>query len=85
MKKILDMISAQMEQAFEACGYEKHFGKAVLSNRPDLCEYQCNGAMAAAKQYKKAPIVIAQEVAGHLAQSPMFAMAEAVNPGFLNL
>ena len=62
MKKILDLISDRMEEAFEACGYEKRFGKAVLSNRPDLCEYQCNGAMAAAKLYKKKPIDIANEV-----------------------
>ena len=53
MKKILDLISARMEEAFEACGYEKRYAKVVLSNRPDLCEYQCNGAMAAAKAYKK--------------------------------
>ena len=90
MKKILDMISAQMEQAFEACGYEKHFGKAVLSNRPDLCEYQCNGAMAAAKAYKKKPIDIANQVTAYLtgsggAEPAMFSQISAVMPGFINL
>ena len=55
MKKILSVIETELKQAFAACGYEESYGKAVLSNRPDLCEYQCNGAMAAAKAYKKKP------------------------------
>ena len=59
MKKILEMLTEEMQQAFEAAGYEGALGKVTLSNRPDLCEYQCNGAMAGAKKYKKAPIMIA--------------------------
>lgn len=62
MKKILDLMEQELRQAFEACGYEAKFAKVVLSNRPDLCEYQCNGAMAAAKAYKKKPIDIATAV-----------------------
>lgn len=85
MKKILDLISEEMQQAFEAAGYEKELGKVSLSNRPDLCEYQCNGAMAGAKKYKKAPIMIANEVAEKLADSAVFAEVSAVAPGFLNL
>ena len=85
MKKILDMISAEMQQAFEKAGYEGALGKVTLSNRPDLCEYQCNGAMAGAKQYKKAPIMIANDVAAQLADSTVFAEVNAVAPGFLNL
>ncbi len=85
MKKILDMISAEMQSAFEAAGYAPELGKVTLSNRPDLCEYQCNGAMAGAKQYKKAPIMIANEVAQKLADSAVFAEVNAVAPGFLNL
>ena len=57
MKKILDLITEEMQAAFEAAGYAKELGRVTLSNRPDLCEYQCNGAMAGAKQYHKAPIV----------------------------
>ncbi len=72
-------------QAFEQAGYDRALGKVALSNRPDLCEYQCNGAMAGAKQYKKAPIMIAKDVAAKLADSTVFAKAEAVAPGFLNL
>ena len=63
MKKILDLISEEMQQAFETAGYDSNLGKVTLSNRPDLCEYQCNGAMAGAKLYKKAPIMIANDVA----------------------
>lgn len=85
MKKLLDLISDEMMQAFEQAGYDRTLGKVTLSNRPDLCEYQCNGAMAGAKQYKKAPIMIANDVAAKLADSTVFAKAEAVAPGFLNL
>ncbi len=85
MKKILDLISAEVTKAFTECGYDEKYGKVTLSNRPDLCEYQCNGAMAAAKEYKKAPFLIADEVAAKLSGSAMFSLAESVKPGFLNL
>lgn len=85
MKKILDLISDEMKNAFEQAGYARELGKVTLSNRPDLCEYQCNGAMAGAKQYKKAPIMIANDVAAKLSDSKVFKAAEAVAPGFLNL
>ncbi len=85
MEKILDLISKEVRAAFAAAGYDESLGKVTVSNRPDLCEYQCNGAMAGAKQYKKAPLVIAQDVAGRLSDSSVFAMADAVAPGFLNL
>ena len=85
MKKILDVLSGEMGRAFEEAGYEASLGKVSVSNRPDLCEYQCNGAMAGAKKYHKAPLVIAGEVAEKLAESEVFAGAEAVAPGFLNL
>lgn len=85
MKKLLDLISEEMKKAFEAAGYDGELGKVTLSNRPDLCEYQCNGAMAGAKKYHKAPIMIAQEVAEKLADSKVFGEVSAVAPGFLNL
>ena len=84
MKKILDIITAKMEQAFTDAGYDAAFGKVTVSNRPDLCEYQCNGALAAAKQYKCAPIAIATAVAEKLDKSD-FSMCDAVMPGFINL
>ncbi|MBT9776297.1 arginine--tRNA ligase [Clostridium sp. MCC353] len=85
MKKILDLIVAEMKPAFTGCGYDESYAKVTLSNRPDLCEYQCNGAMAAAKAYKKKPIDIANEVVEKLAGSRMFEEASAVMPGFINL
>ena len=85
MKKILDLITDEVTKAFTECGYDAKYAKVTLSNRPDLCEYQCNGAMAAAKEYTKAPFMIADEVVEKLAVNPMFVMAESVKPGFLNL
>ncbi|MCI9516691.1 MAG: arginine--tRNA ligase [Lachnospiraceae bacterium] len=85
MKKILDFITGEMVQAFKAAGYDASYAKVSLSNRPDLCEYQCNGAMAVAKAYKKAPIVIANDVVEKLTESKVFSEVSAVNPGFINL
>lgn len=85
MKTILSMIEEELQKAWAACGYEEKFGKVVLSNRPDLCEYQCNGAMAAAKAYHKKPIDIAGEVVAQLAENKTFAVCQAVMPGFINL
>lgn len=85
MKKILDLITAEMKTAFADCGYDEIYAKVTLSNRPDLCEYQCNGAMAAAKAYKKKPFDIASEVVSKLLASHAFEAVEAVMPGFINL
>ena len=84
MEKILDIIAAKMQAAFTEAGYEASFGRVTVSNRPDLCEYQCNGALAAAKQYKCAPIQIAKAVAEKL-DAADFSMIDAVMPGFINL
>ena len=85
MRKILDLITDEMVKAFEAAGLDAKYAKVTVSNRPDLCEYQCNGAMVAAKEYKKAPIMIAEEVVAQLKDNAMFESVEAVKPGFLNL
>ena len=85
MKKFIDYITEEMMAAFEKAGYDKDYGKVTISNRPGLCEYQCNGAMAGAKKYKKAPLMIAEEVVECLEGSPVFSSAQAVKPGFINL
>ena len=85
MKKIIDLIEAEVVKAFETAEIDTKFAKVSLSNRPDLCEYQCNGAMAAAKQYHKAPIMIANAVVEKLQESECFAEVTAVNPGFINI
>jgi len=84
MEKILDIITAKMQKAFADAGYDASFGRVTVSNRPDLCEYQCNGALAAAKTYKCAPIQIAKAVAEKL-DAGDFSMIDAVMPGFINL
>lgn len=85
MEKIIRMIEREMIPAFEKAGYDAALAKVTVSNRPDLCEYQCNGAMAGAKLYKKAPIMIANDVVANLKESTMFEQVDAVNPGFINL
>ena len=85
MKKLTDYMAEELPAAFEKAGYDPSYGKVGISNRPDLCEYQCNGAMAGAKAYKKAPFMIADEVVGNLADSRVFSMKEMVKPGFINL
>ena len=84
MEKILDIITEKMQQAFADAGYDASFGRVTVSNRPDLCEYQCNGALSAAKQYKCAPIKIAQAVVEKL-NAEDYSLVEAVMPGFINL
>ena len=85
MNKIIEIISEEISDAFEKAGYNRELGKVMLSNRPDLCEYQCNGAMAGAKEYHKAPFMISDEVAALLEDSDTFEKVESVKPGFLNL
>ncbi len=74
-----------MGKAFEAAGYAPELGRVTVSNRPDLCEYQCNGAMAGAKKYHKAPMEIADSVAARLSDGSLFSEVSVAAPGFLNL
>ena len=85
MKTLLELITIETEAAFEKAGYDRELAKVTLSNRPDLCEYQCNGALAGAKKYKKAPFIIAEDVAANLAGSSYFESVDVVKPGFINL
>ncbi len=85
MKKLSDIITEEMQKAFKGAGYDEKYARVTLSNRPDLCEYQCNGAMAAAKEYHKTPVMIAEEVTALLADSQVVEDVQAVKPGFINL
>ncbi len=85
MKKLMEQMAEELSAAFEKSGYDPSYGKVTVSNRPDLCEFQCNGAMAGAKAYKKAPFMIADDVVAYLKDSQVFSMAEVVKPGFINL
>ena len=85
LKKILELLSEEIQDCFEKAGYERELGKISVSNRPDLCEFQCNGAMAGAKKYKKAPIMIANEIVSMLQDSRTYSKVEVVPPGFMNI
>lgn len=85
MKKILEQITEIVSSAFTDCGYDAKYGRTGISNRPDLCQFQCNGAMAAAKEYHKAPFMIGDEIVAKLADNAAFKSVECVKPGFINI
>ncbi len=85
LKKLLDILTNEVAHAFADAGYDEKYAKVTVSNRPDLCQFQCNGAMAAVKEYKKAPLLIAEDVVKKLEGSACFKKAVAVKPGFINL
>ena len=85
MKQFIELLNETVGEAFEKAGFDKELGRVSVSNRPDLCEYQCNGAMSGAKLYHKKPIEIAEAVAAELSNSDVFEKVSAVMPGFLNL
>ena len=85
MKKLLDILTEQFATVMEQCGYDTKYAKVTVSNRPDLCEYQCNGAMALAKAHKKAPIMIEEEIVQKLEGNEIFGEIVAVAPGFINI
>ncbi len=85
LKNFILILQEKIEKAFEECGYNKEYGKVINSNRPDLCEFQCDGALMAAKQYKKAPFIIAEEVVEKCKNNKEFEKIEVVKPGFINI
>ena len=85
MKQLMELLQEELRAAFEKAGYDGKYGKVALSNRPDLCQYQCNGALAAAKEYRKAPIQMAEEVVNLLKESATFQEISAQKPGFINM
>jgi len=85
MKTITQILTELVSEAFEQCGYDKKLGAVSVSDRLDLCQFQCNGSFDGAKQYKKPPFVIAEEVVKALDQNTIFKVVEVVRPGFINL
>mgnify|MGYP004688006973 CR=1 FL=1 len=85
MQTITKILTEKVSAAFEKCGYDKALGTVTASDRLDLCQFQCNGALAAAKTYRKNPAMIAQEVVAKLQDSPLFGMVAFAPPGFINL
>ncbi len=85
MKKITLILSEIVSKSFENCGFDAKLGTVTVSDRPDICQFQCNGAFQGAKLYKKAPIAIATAVAQDLQGQGVFSKCEAVAPGFVNM
>ncbi len=85
MKLVTDLLSNIFKTAFYECGYDEALGKVVVSNRLDLCQFQCNGALSGAKQYRESPLIIAKEVAAHIPKNEMIGSLEVVSPGFINI
>ena len=85
MKIFINEISDVVKNAFEELGYDRDTGKVNISNRPDLCQFQCNGALANAKKFKKSPMIIANDVLNKLKVNNIFSKIEIVAPGFINI
>jgi len=85
MQKLINLLNDIVKEKFEKLGYDKEYGTVTVSNRADLCQFQCNGALPAAKQYKKAPIMIANEVLEELQNEPAFEKVFIAGPGFINI
>jgi len=85
MSGILEILSAKLGAAFAAEGLEASLGQVHVSDRPDLAQFQCNGAMAAAKLAKQNPRAIAERVKTRVETDPIFAKVELAGPGFINL
>ncbi len=78
-------LSAIAGAAFAAEGLSESFGNVQRSDRPDLAQFQCNGALAVAKQAKTNPRAVAEKVAARLKASSLFTKVEIAGPGFINL
>src|SRR5580704_13751077 len=85
MTALTGELSRIVGEAFAGEGLDAGLGMVTLSDRPDLCQFQCNGALAAAKAAKANPRAIAEKIAAHLKADPLFAKIEIAGPGFINL
>lgn len=85
MQTVIDVLSEIFSKAFANAGYDAGLGRVVVSARPDLCQFQCNSAMSAAKQYRKAPLMIANDVIAALPENDVVETVSVVAPGFVNI
>lgn len=85
MEKLIQKLTSIVEEQFEQLGYDRMYGVVTESNRPDICQFQCNGALVAAKKYRKAPMQIAKLIVDGLKSTDVFETIETVNPGFINI
>jgi len=85
MASLSHTLSGIVSAVFEAQGLDPAFGRVTVSDRSDLAQFQCNGAMAASKAAKKNPREVATVIAGELQKNPIFSKVEIAGPGFINL
>ncbi len=85
MLSIIETLNEIFTKAFQDAGYDKELGRVVISNRPDLCQFQINGAMGGAKLYRKAPLQIANDVLSHIPNNSIIDSITVVPPGFINI
>jgi arginyl-tRNA synthetase len=85
MSSLITQLSNILGQVFESEGLDKSFGRVIVSDRPDLAQFQCNGAMAAAKSAKKNPREVAGKIVDQLKSASIFSKVEIAGPGFINL
>ncbi len=82
---IIHYLNARAVQAFEANEVPVELAKFTPSDRPDLADFQCNGAFQAAKALRKNPREIAAAIQEHLATDPAFEEVTVAGPGFINV
>jgi arginyl-tRNA synthetase len=85
MNSLRSALSEAAGAAFAGLGLPKALGRVTVSDRPDLADFQCNGALAAAKAHGVDPRETGAAVAARLAAHPLVASAEIAGPGFINL
>ncbi|NJN54467.1 MAG: hypothetical protein HC804_06780 [Anaerolineae bacterium] len=85
MQSLTEQLSFLVSEAFVQSGYEPHYGAVTVSNRPDLGQFQCNGALPAAKAHGRNPRDIAQQITDQLQTQPIFREITIAGPGFINL
>ncbi len=85
MTTVKNRLTEIVKAAFTACGYDESLGVVTFSDRPDLCQFQCNGALTGAKLHRKAPIMIANDVLEKLSGNEIFKSVTVAPPGFINI
>jgi arginyl-tRNA synthetase len=85
MSSLTALLSDIVGAAFKACDLPAEYGRVTVSNRPDLAQFQCNGALAAAKAAKLPPRQIAERILAHLETHSMFRELQLAGPGFINI
>ena len=82
---LLSVLNEKVEKAFVACGFENAQTLVRAADRPDLADYQANGALALAKSLHQNPREVAEKVAQELKKDSFFSEVSVAGPGFINM